>query len=415
MEDHKKMARALKFLAVFVLATIVTFGGILGWNWKSFSIFLDNRQAFMEGNEWVTKTHSLRGMSEYIAQNPQNVSLASVVISKPDSSIYFMEDTPRAMGTTINFFTLVAYADLISAGEKDPDQMIRWSEITPYQLPDVDESLHSQSYRVAEEYGWIDDEHISLDNALHLLAEYNDLALADYLWWQIDNEYWSGLQERIGVENTDMPLPYSGLYIAISPGLQNSTTDEILQQWDGAGADMFREHVRNQSNRYAVEGNDRDNIRDYMTSNRLGNTFMEERDALDLFPKTTAQEMVQILEQLYNDELINDEVSQQVRSWMNWPMERQQGITNDFRDYGAIYDNRMGLLNGIDFGTSAYTGDRTVQVVLFDQLPIGLWFHMSSGHMHQDFLQRLLFDPAMIDQMNLAIRRYHTPDDESQE
>ena len=80
-------------------------------------------------------------------------------------------------------------------------------------------------------------------------------------------------------------------------------------------------------------------------------------------------------------------------------MDRQSGISRHFTDYGAIYDNRMGLLTGIDFGTSGYTGDTTVQAVFFDRIQIAFWFHMSSNHMHQDFQQRLIFDPAMIDQM----------------
>jgi hypothetical protein len=84
---------------------------------------------------------------------------------------------------------------------------------------------------------------------------------------------------------------------------------------------------------------------------------------------------------------------------MRWPINQQSEIERDFTDYGAIYDNRMGLLNGVDFGTSAYTGDTTVQAIFFDRLPIAFWFHMSSNHMHQDFQQRLIFDPALIDQM----------------
>jgi hypothetical protein len=126
---------------------------------------------------------------------------------------------------------------------------------------------------------------------------------------------------------------------------------------------------------------------------------MQERDALALFPKTTASEMTQLLEKLVNDELISAGVSRRVKDWMRWPIDRQSGFTRDFTDYGAIYDDRMGLLTGIDFGTSKYTGDTTVQAVFFDRIQIAFWFHMSSNHMHQDFQQRLIFDPAMIEQM----------------
>lgn len=92
--------RVLKFFAAFFLTAVVIFGFIFGMNWKSFSTFIDNRDAMAEGSEWVEKTYSLRGLSEYIAENPQNVSIASIVIGSPDSTILYQQDAPRIMGTT---------------------------------------------------------------------------------------------------------------------------------------------------------------------------------------------------------------------------------------------------------------------------------------------------------------------------
>jgi hypothetical protein len=161
----------------------------------------------------------------------------------------------------------------------------------------------------------------------------------------------------------------------------------------------YRESVIERSDSFLNDSEFRETALNYTEDNRLGNTFMQERDALALFPKTTASEMTGLLEDLVNDELISAGVSRRVKDWMRWPIDRQSGITRDFTDYGAIYDDRMGLLNGIDFGTSKYTGDTTVQAVFFDRIQIAFWFHMSSNHMHQDFQQRLIFDPAMIEQM----------------
>lgn len=399
------MSRALKFLGVFLLAILVVFGGIIGFYWKSFSIFYDNRAGLMEGTEWVSKTQSLRGLSEYIAENPQNVSLASVVVSSQDSAIYFQEDRPRVLGSLANFFILTAYADLIQKGMFSEDETVSWEQISVYQLPDVDQTIHQESYNYASEKGWLNDGSIKLGDALQLLVIFNDLALADYLWWNMDREYWSDLKEKLSLTETEMPLPFSGLYIAISPGIQEQTTSEILEKWPATETVEFRNHIAGQSSRIVQESSDRDQIIDYMKNYRLGNTFMEERDALALFPKTTAGEMVQIMQDLWANELINPEVSEQVKSWMSWQIEEQSDLKNDFTDYGALFDTRMGLLNGIDFGTSAYTGDTTVQVLFFDRVPIGFWFHMSSLLMNQDFQQRLIFDPALIEQVQKELDR----------
>lgn len=358
-----------------------------------------------EGSEWVEKTYSLTGLAQYIDENPQHVSVASVVKDHPDSTLFFMENEPRTMGTLSNFFLLIAAADLIDRGSLNPDEILERAEISEYQLPDVYENIHRETFSNAINRGWIQDNGIKVKHALELLAEFNDLALADRVWWLIGEEYWSNFQERFNLDNSDQPLPFSGLYLATAPGIQNETQQELISKYsaDRAGFEQF---VIAQSNAFKNDPSFRESITEKLDQNRLGSTFMEERDALAVFPQSTAFELTQILMKLVNKELISPEADEQILEWLRWPMKRQRPMTRNFSDYGAIFDNRMGLLNGIDFGTSEYTGDTTVQAVFFDKLPIAFWFHMSSNHMHQDFQQRLIFDPAMIERMKRVTSRH---------
>jgi len=395
------MARVFKFFAAFFVTALVIFGAILAFNWDAFNTFYDNRDAMVEGSRWVEDTYSLRGLSDYIDKNPEHVSLVSNVINSPDSTIQYMEDVRRPMGTTANFFILLVIADMISSGEVSADSPVSWTRVTDHLLPGVNRSEHEQSYSSAVARDWINNsDELTLNHAMRLLAENNALSLADELWWLIGPERWQTMGETLGLKDTDMPLPYSGLYLTLSPGIRNMPAQEIYDLELVKEKQDFRSSVIERSRRFIDDTEFRENTLTYMEENRLGNTFMQERDALALFPKTTASEMTAILEKLVKDEMISADVSQRVKEWMRWPMDQQSGITRDFADYGAIYDNRMGLLAGIDFGTSKYTNDTTVQAVFFDRIQIAFWFHMSSNHMHQDFQQRLIYDPAMIDQMN---------------
>lgn len=394
------MARLLKFFAAFIVTALVIFGAILALNWDAFNTFYDNRDAMVEGSRWVEDTYSLRGLADYIDKNPEHVSVVSRVIGFPDSTIRYMEDVKRPMGTTANVFILIAAADMISSGDVSADAPVSWDRVSEHLLPGVSQSEHEQSYTAAIDRGWLnDDDELSLDNAMRLLAEYNALSLADELWWLIGPERWKAMGDTLSLESTDMPLPYSGLYLTISPGIRNMPAEEIYDLELVKDDEDYRESVIERAHDFINDAEFRASTLTYMEENRLGNTFIEERDGLTLFPKATASEMTAILENMVKDEFISPDVSQLVKEWMRWPMDRQSGITRDFTDYGAIYDNRMGLLTGIDFGISKYTGDTTVQAVFFDRIQIAFWFHMSSNHMHQDFQQRLIFDPAMIDQM----------------
>lgn len=398
------MLRLFKFFGVFLITTIIIFGFVIGWNWKTFTVFLDNREALLEGNEWIIKTSSLKGLSEYIGENPDHSSISSVTLNRADSHILYQEKTERTQGTTANFFILLAYAIEIDRGNVSPETKIEWEQIKLYQLSGVNESIHIDTYRTAMDRGWIQSGSITLENSLKLLAQYQDLALADYLWWGLNLSVWDSIIDELNLNETEMPLPFSGLYLAVSPDIQSKSFEEISDFYSENAGKLWREHVIALSRNYAESGNRRDQIMAYMNKNRLGITFMEERDALSFFPKTTAEEMTAILQKLIHHELINEKVSDRVLNFMRWPMTYQSGIKTEFSDYGAIYDNRMGLMNGIDFGTSAYTGETTVQAFYLDRLPIGFWFHASGGHMHQDFMQRLIYDPAMIRQMNTVLK-----------
>lgn len=391
--------RLLKFFGAFLLTALVIFGFVIGWNWNAFTTFFENRRGMMEGTEWVSKTGSLKGLSEFIGETPEYSSIASIVINYPDSSLYYQEETPRVMGTTANIFILIAYAKKFDSGTLNPNSKIGRDEITRYQLPEIEESLHGQAFDTALERGWIEDGSITLDHSLALLAEFGDLALADYLWWQLDQNVWDDLKGELGLSSTEMPLPFSGLYQAISPGLMEMENQEIINQWRNRSSEEWKDHVIELSSSYLSDPDFQTSVQNDLAENRLGNTFMQERDAMRLFPKTTAREMTEIIEKIAKDSLINTNVSQMIKNFMDWPMDVQPRIDQDFTRYGAIYDNRMGLMNGIDFGISKYTGDTSVQALYLDQLPIGFWFHASGSQMHQDLMQRMIYDPAMIDQM----------------
>jgi hypothetical protein len=398
--------RILKFFAAFFVTAVLIFAFVFGLNWKSFTTFMENREAMAEGSEWVEKTYSLRGLSEFIAENPQNISIASMVVQHPDSVILYQPDVRRVMGTTSNYLLLLAWAEVIASGEESPETMLPWDDISRFQLPDVEASVLQNSFRTARNRGWITDESISLSHALKLLAQYNNLALADYLWWKLGPDYWTEFNERLNLTQTDAPLPFSGLYLAIAPGIMEMSGDDIVNHWQDESDEEWRNHVMELSIGFTEEPETRQQISSYLKRNRLGGSFIEERNAMILFPKTTAREMAELMRNVWQAENISEEASMLMKDWMRWPLEQQREVRRDFSDYGAIFDNRLGLLNGVDFGTSTYTGDTTVQAVFFDRLPIAFWFHMSSNHMHQDFQQRLIFDPAMIDRMKEIVRRH---------
>jgi len=399
--------RAFKFISYFLGTAVLVFLFIFGINRSSFELMFENRDGLAEGSEWVEQTYSLKGLTNYIAAHPDRISIVSIVTDKPDSSIFYGEDIPRTLGTLSNLFIFIGYADAIEKGELDPGQIISWDEITLHLIPQAGETVHSDAYREGLNKGWIDGNNkINLVHALQLLSKYNSLALSDYLLVLLGRDRLTELYERLNLESTDYLLPFSGLLPTLSPSIQGLPFSGLTQHWHSQSRNEFEKNVYSSSDAF-VAGEIRNKWMDTFRNQRRGATFMEQRDLLDFFPKTTATELSGVMVDLLNGDLISGNVSKNVIEWLSFP-GGESSIERNFESYGALYDNRMGLLNGVDFGTSAYTGETTVQAVFFDQIHIAVWFHMSSNHMHQDFQQRLIWDPALIESLKEALESTHT-------
>ena len=389
------MKRLLLFASVLFGTALLIFLLVVGLNWDSYETLFANREGLREGTEWIEKTYSLQGLTQYMGQNPEKVSVVSYTLTEPDSGIYYRADAPRSMGALSNIFLLIEYARQVQHDALDPNSLISIDSINRYKLPEIDNGAHEDALSTLRERGKIKNNQMTLETAARALAEFNDLAIADFLYFKFGGDALDSLQQHLKLINTQKILPFSGLYISLSPELQNMSYDSLSSKLQAMDRQAINNHVISNAGRYQTDTGFREQVHTEFSDNGLGLLFTRQRDLQStLFPTSTARDLSSVMYQLQQNELLSEEVSNLVLDLLSWPLQQQQ-MRNDFEQYGAIYDNRLGILNGVDTGVSAYTGATYVQAVLFDDLPVGFWVHMSSNHMHQDYQQRLIWDPAL--------------------
>lgn len=403
--------RALKFIGVFLGTLLVIFLLVFGFNLRPLKTLFQNADDLQEGQEWVTATSSLKGLTEYIGANPGNVSIASFSMANPDSMILYNEHAPRTMGRLVNLLYLIEYARQVENGRLGRDEQVNMDEVNRYQVPYKDETDHKNVLAVLEREGKLSgDGTIALEHLMQAALQYNDIAFSDFLFFKLGRERLNELMNNLNLNATESLLPFSGLYIILNPhtfanGKAFQTHFDTLSALD---REVFNETVIEAARRFTRDSPFRQQVlstfREYQG---MGIQFRQERDALALFPKTTAREMANLMRSIQKETLLTEEISRVIKEFLDWPMERSQ-MKKSFETYGAIYDNRLGMAGGIDYGTSAYTGDAFVQAVFFDELQIAFWFHMTSNLMHRDFQQRLMWDPALWK----ATKNVSTVDDE---
>lgn len=386
------MKKALTFFLVFTATAAFVFVLVVGPNYSAFKSLFTNTDGMAEGSEFVENTFSLKRLTEFIGEHPEFVSIVSYNVEHPDSGIFYGEHLPRTMGTLGNLFLLIEYERQISEGILSADEEINMAEVERYALPEINQNDHKGTIEFLNKL----DGPVTLDHAMQAVLQFRSLALADYFWFRLGEENLRALMDSLALPNTEMPVPFSGIYTVIHPKLVTHPTDarqhfndlneiprkELFSRMIDA-ARYYAEHEEAQFNRKKL-----------MESKRLAMSFIEERDALAFFPKTTARDITDVLYKLWHNELLSPEISQAVKEKLRWSMNSDP-IQRSFRDYGALYDNRMGMLSGLDFGTSIYDGHTSVQAVFFDELPVAFWLHMSANHMQEDYQQRLIWGPAL--------------------
>lgn len=388
--------RILKFIGVTVGTLLLVFLMVFGFNLDAVFTLFENSDDLQEGQEWVSKTTSLKGLTEYIGEHPRNAAVVSRSAANPDTIISYRAEQPHTMGTLSNFFLITTYARLVENGSLHPGDLVPLEDTDAYQLPYIDATNHEDAKSALSEKGAVtSDKEASLDDLVQIAIVFNDLAIADYLYYKFGEEAISQTYEQLELQHTDSLLPFSGLYITINPAVHDRTFPAHFKQLDEWSEQAFRDTVLANAQSYQTDSLFRKKVNDiFKDSQGLAMQFADRRDALTFFPRSTAGELSQLMVRLQQDQLISPAVSKRIKNIMDWPMERQS-LNNDFDIYGAIYDNRMGLLNGLDYGASTYSQEPFGQAVFFDSLQVALWFHMSSNLMHQDYQQRLMWDPAL--------------------
>ena len=388
--------RILKFIGVTVGTLLLVFLIVFGFNLDALVTLSENSDDLQEGQQWVPKTTSLKGLTEYIGENPDHVSIMSRSAVNPDTTISYLAEEKRTLGTLSNFFLITTYARLIEEGSIDPDERIPLTDITSYQLPYIDASNHEDAKTALRSKGVVDqNDTVPLDELIQTMIVFNDLAISDFLFYKLGSKAIEATYKQLNIEQTDFPLPFSGLYITINPATRDTTFPYHFEQLRALSKQAFRDSVLAHAQEFQEDKTYRKQISEtFRAAQGLSMQFKHRRDALSLFPKSTAEELSDLMVQLQQGELISQAVSKRIKNIMDWPYERQS-LNSDFKLYGAIYDNRLGLLNGLDYGASTYSEEPFGQAVFFDSLQVAFWFHMSSNLMHQDYQQRLMWDPAL--------------------
>ena len=393
--------RNLKFFGGLFLVIIAIVGTVYLLNRPVFETVYYNREAMAEGSEWVEKTYSLAGLVEYIEANPEYVSVTSLNLLYPEQSIHYGDEQMRTLGATGHIVLVGAWMEARQEGIFPEDSTIALKDIEKYHLPNVSESAHRSAMSELEKFA--DNGTVLLEDVVKVMVEYVHLPSADFLYDLLGYDRIASFTERYFEDELETPLPWIGFYILAQPMLHGGETEEIIADLRGISSDSLQTKTLDRFDEYLHDESYRNQVNQSFSGDGHNLNFTEQRALYNSMPKGTTHSLARFAASVLESEFISEEVSRQLYDYLSWPL-KEQSTDRHFERYGGLYENRMSLLGGIDMGESHYTGERYAQAILFDEMPIGLWMHMSSNFMNQDYQKRLMYDPELIRRSTAALQ-----------
>ena len=256
-------------------------------NYTAFKTLFQNADGMTEGSEYVANTYSLADLTRFIGNKPEHVSIVSISIDQPDSSLYYEENRPRTMGSLGNLILLYAYAQAVESSQLDPNKEVRLEDLSRFQLPLISQNAHNGAIQrlVTEE-----SPSFTLENAVHAMVEFNDLVIADFLWAKLGDSTlqfrMEELRESLNLKVTELPLPNAALYMAIAEPAsflpEFSPKHDSLRRNSSLRA-VFHTKTLESFYQKTADPEQFNALIASFKENRINQNFMQERDALTLF------------------------------------------------------------------------------------------------------------------------------------
>ncbi|MDZ7756140.1 serine hydrolase [Rhodohalobacter sp.] len=287
------MKRALKFLAVFLGATAFVFAMVIGLNYSGFETLFENEAGMAEGSQYIENTYSLAGLTNFVAEHPEWVSITSYNVNDPDSGIFYQENVPRALGATSNLFLLMEYVRQVDEGRLNPKEEISLQQIEKFALPEISENNHKKLIDTFEEGT------APLDDVVKAMLQNSDLVSADYLWFRLGEDNIRALMDTLAMPESALPLPFSGMYMRINPSLHDTSDLKDIP------FSKFAEEAIRSARKLKDDSDFNQQVKEQFEDDRISLTFMQERDALAYFPQATTRELADLMARLLNNEIIS--------------------------------------------------------------------------------------------------------------
>ena len=362
---------------------------------------------------------SAEDVLSYLSDNPTSVGLVAYSVDvegDPDlseSHIFHNADEPLPLASTAKIVVLAAYARAVAAGEIDSAETVPIAEWDQYHIPNANGGAHIASLNElgikTDRNGYAQDDTrtVTVGQLARAMIEHSDNAAPEWLIDRLGYEAIQTIVDDLGLSDHLRLLPHSGLIVTLQNHEQDVVTADYIDQLIAMEREQFESLVWENQQRWLSDAGWGAEAREFWQGNVPPRDPRLEMFAMDqLSAQGTARDFATIMAGVATDRLFSAEISQIMRSYLEWPMSFESNSA-EFRALGSKGGTLLGILTGATYFeplAGDYANQPRVVVLFMRDVPMSAWLTFNSQFTHQLFEFQLARDPAFSEMVRNALK-----------
>ena len=354
----------------------------------------------------------------YLADNPDSFGLVVYSVDVEgdadlsESHIFHNADEPLPLASTAKIVVLAAYARAVAAGEIDSAETISLAEWDQYHVPNANGGAHIAALNElgietdANGYAQDDTRTVTAGQLARAMIEHSDNAAPEWLIDRLGYEAIQSVIDDLDLSDHLRLLPHSGLIATLQNHEQDVLTAEYIDQLLAMERAQFEALVWDNQQRWVNESGWGAEARAFWQGDVPPRDPRLEMLAMDqLSAQGTARDFATIMAGVATDTLFSAEVSQIMRSYLEWPMKF--GVNQaEFRALGSKGGTLLGILTGATYFEPLigdYANQPRIVVLFMRDVPLSAWLGFNNQFAHRLLQFQLAKDAAFSETVRDAL------------
>ena len=379
-------------LLVIGALVLVGLGIAVGRNWEAVTLMADNVGAMGEGAAQAEQLRYPRDLVDYLAAHPERASLVAYDVGAPEAGVWYRADERRPVVRLAQIRLLAAYIRERAAGRLDTTRRVPLDSVARYAMPGAAAQSFAETRRRWAERGALrPDSTVALPTVARAAFRHNAPAAVDALLAALGRAAVAEPAPELPEGATAVPRPRSGLQLS----WMHTSGDTIAAPVDRAYQMVARLRADTSFRRRQYER---------LSTRGSGLTLRQQRArGAQSLPRGTAGGYARLFGRLAAGTLGTPARADRMEALLERPVPNDS-LGLSVHTVAGLGGALPGVLSLAGYARRSDGRPPRVVVLLLEDLPMGVFYHLLQTGLDKGFQLRLFGDDAFFEQVRRRLR-----------